>query len=311
MTKQAAYHIPVMAEEAMAGLAIRPQGVYLDATLGGGGHFSMLAARLDSLGTLIGIDRDPQAIAWVQAHLPPSAARVIIAQARFSQFDVVLDGQAIPALDGILLDLGVSSRQIDDSGRGFSYLRDAPLDMRMDPGSGMSAAELLRASDTEELGRILATYGEVINAARMAKAIKRYASERPLETSADLKECLHREYGPSLKIKVLAKVFQALRIAVNAELDELRLCLDKTIRYLHHGGRLVVLTYHSLEDRIVKQFMRDKEGLCTCPRQAPVCTCQRSLMFKRINRKSIRAREAEIALNTRARSARLRIAERV
>jgi 16S rRNA (cytosine1402-N4)-methyltransferase len=295
----------------MAGLAIYPHGVYLDATLGGGGHFTAIASRLDSRGTLVGIDRDSEAIAWVQNHLPHSEAQLLIQHSRFSRFDAVLDAAHLTSIDGMLLDLGVSSHQIEDPSRGFSYMQDTRLDMRMDPTSGVDAAEILRVSDPDELSRILTTNGEVTNARRMAAAIKRYAASQPLNTSADLKKCLRSEYGPSLKIKVLAKVFQALRIVVNMELDELRTCLEKTSCYLRQGGRLAVLTYHSLEDRIVKQFLRDSEGGCICPPEAPVCVCQRSSVFKRVNRKSIHAGEAEVVLNTRARSARLRIAERV
>jgi 16S rRNA (cytosine1402-N4)-methyltransferase len=305
------YHNPVMVEECMTGLAIRKSGIYVDGTLGGGGHFSAIAAQLTGDGVLLGIDRDPHALAWVNDHLPATAATLIVKQARFSEFDKVLAEAGIDAVDGILLDLGISSRQIDDAARGFAYMRDAPLDMRMNPGQGPTAAEVLADADEAELARILSTFGEVLNPMRMAGAIKRFAAVRPIVTSGDLKQCLHREYGAALPIKVLAKVFQALRIAVNAELDELRICLEKATRFLRVGGRLAVLSYHSLEDRIVKQYMRDGEGACICPPEVPRCTCSRVPLIKRVNRKSLRPQTAEVACNQRARSARLRIAERV
>jgi 16S rRNA (cytosine1402-N4)-methyltransferase len=311
MTEPGVYHIPVMLQECLEALAIRPDGVYVDGTVGGGGHFLNILKHLQQGGTLVGVDRDPQAIAWVQAQLPASPAKVILAQRRFSQIHEELAANGIPGVDGILLDLGVSSHQIDDASRGFSYMRSAELDMRMNPQDQTSALQILQQTDEQGLSRILGEYGEVENPRRMAHAIKQYMATRPLQTSQDLKACLFEEYGRGLKIKVLAKVFQALRIAVNAELDELKAALANAVQQLRAGGRLAVLSYHSLEDRIVKNFLRDQESGCSCDPSLPVCMCQKVSMLKRVTRKALRPQAAEVERNERARSARLRVAERV
>ncbi|MBD3314366.1 MAG: 16S rRNA (cytosine(1402)-N(4))-methyltransferase RsmH, partial [Chitinivibrionales bacterium] len=228
----------------------------------------------------------------------------------FSRFDEVLDRHGITGLDGALADLGLSSHQIDDSERGFGYMNDTGLDMRMDLDQATTATSLLRDSSEEDLARILGEYGEIRNAPRMAHAIKSRLKEGALRTSAELKSCLEREYGPNLKIKLLAKLFQALRIAVNEELGELEAFLNKIVDYLKSGGRLVIISYHSLEDRLVKHFMRRNEQPCTCPKTAPVCVCGGVARLKRVTRKALRPTDAEIAENRRARSARLRIAEK-
>lgn len=305
------YHQPVLLEEGIAGLAIKPDGVYLDGTVGGGGHFSKIIERLDASGTAIGIDRDAEAIAWIHNRIGQPRCRVIIEQNTFSQFDMVLQKHAIRSVDGILLDLGVSSHQIDDPGRGFTYREDAPLDMRMNQQQQVTAASVLADSSLESLGLLLQEYGEVKNAHRMAEAIIGYVKGHGLETTGDLRECLEREYGTPIKYKLLAKVFQALRIAVNDELQELRTCLAKAVDYLATKGRLVVIAYHSLEDRIVKTFFQTCEQTCDCVPNQPVCTCNKVALLKRINRKVYRASHDEVARNRRARSARLRIAERI
>jgi 16S rRNA (cytosine1402-N4)-methyltransferase len=305
-----AYHEPVLLCETIAALAIRPHGAYVDGTLGGGGHFRAIIEKLGARGTAVGIDRDPEAVAWNAGRIPPTPARVIIEQQEFSRFDAALSRHGIGAVDGMLLDLGISSHQIDNAARGFSYLQECDLDMRMDPGIGARAADLLNDATEEQLAEILETFGEIINPRRMARAFVRFRAVKRFGTSADLRECLAREYGPNVKFKVLSKVFQALRIAVNNELDELTACLEKTAGCLREKGRLAVIAYHSLEDRIVKNFMREKERHCACPPEQPICTCDRHPIFNRINNKAIKAGEAEIARNPRARSARLRVAER-
>ena len=207
----------------------------------------------------------------------------------------------------MLLDLGVSSFQIDTASRGFTYMKDSALDMRMNASEGITALELIEQSSEEQLGSILSEYGEVHNAARMARVIK---SCKDLKTSSDLRRCLTEEYGPNLQIKVIAKVFQALRIAVNDELGELKRFLSKIAGYLCSGGRLAVIAYHSIEDRMVKDFFREQERGCICPVDLPYCSCGKEVLFKRITRKAIRASVAEVKSNPRARSARLRVAER-
>lgn len=309
--EQELYHVPVLFKECIDALAIKPEGTYLDCTLGGGGHFRGIVERLHERGTAVGIDRDGESIQWVRDHCANAKPRALFEQCRFSEFDMVLKKHAIQSVDGILIDLGVSSHQIDDPRRGFSYKTDANLDMRMNPDDETTAEKIIARSSGETLVSILGEYGEINNPRRMANAITRFSEKRAITTSGDLRECLENEYGAPVKYKVLSKVFQALRIAVNNELDEIRACLAKTLRYLAGGGRLAVVSYHSLEDRIVKNFMRDNETRCVCPPQEPLCSCQRPGQLRRVNRKAIRASIHEIQKNNRARSAVLRVAEKV
>jgi 16S rRNA (cytosine1402-N4)-methyltransferase len=303
------YHVPVLLGECIAALNIRPDGVYLDATAGGGGHLSAIAAHLDNKGIAIGVDRDPDAIAFIRAHLPTTKATIILEQCAFSRFGEVLQRHGIGSLDGLLLDLGVSSRQIDNQERGFSYMKSSGLDMRMDPTSGESAAEFCARCDDDDLAHVLRTNGEITNPFRMARAIKACETGGALHTSSDLVACLRGEYGPSFPVKVIARVFQALRIAVNDELTELSTCLSAALSKVKRGGRIVVVSYHSLEDRIVKNFFRDAEQGCVCPPVLPRCVCGKKILLKRINRKVVIPGETEIRNNSRARSARLRAAE--
>jgi 16S rRNA (cytosine1402-N4)-methyltransferase len=304
------YHMPVLLEEVLHFIPHTSRGVFLDGTLGGGGHFWAMAEHLDKTAMLIGIDRDPDAIRWNRGRMPSCRPAVILEQARFSEFDKVLQRQGIALLDGMFLDLGVSSRQIDNAERGFSYLREGLLDMRMDPGTGAGAGELLSRAGTEEIAALLRDYGEVRGGGRVAAAIKRWAGNRPLRTTADLRECCVRSFSNHLSIKQLARVFQALRIAVNDELGELRRFCAKALRFLRPGGRLAVISYHSLEDRIVKQYMHENERACICPPEMPRCVCGRAPLFKRLTKKPVRPSAQEIARNRRCRSARLRVVER-
>ncbi len=302
------YHIPVLGEEVSNILCVNRKGVFVDATLGGGGHFKMLAERLTSENILVGIDRDPDAIAWNRNHPVRSSASIIIEQGRFSQVKEILLKHGILSIDGVIADLGVSSFQIDTTERGFSFMKNCRLDMRMNPDEGESAAELIGRVTTEQLASILENMGEIRNAFRMATAIK--SAARPVQTTSDLLECLKEEYGGSLRYKVLAKLFMALRIAVNNELEELRKFLEATTELLSEGGRIAVISYHSLEDRIVKDFFRSNEHTCICPREVSICSCGRPGRLKRITRKPVFASEKEIERNPRARSARLRVAEK-
>lgn len=301
------YHQPVLKEEVCDLLITDKSGCYIDCTLGGGGHFWSLAEKLSSNAVLIGIDRDMDAIKWNKMTMISDGPSIIIEQSRFSQFDDVLEKHNISGLNGALLDLGVSSFQIDTESRGFTYMKGSALDMRMNTSEGISASELLEQSSEEQLSSILSEYGEVHNAVRMARAIK---SCKNIKTSSDLRSCLTQEYGPNLQIKVVAKVFQALRIAVNDELGELKRFLEKITGYLLSSGRLAVIAYHSLEDRMVKDFIREQEQGCVCPIDLPYCICEKQVMLKRITRKATRASVAEIKSNPRSRSARLRVAER-
>jgi 16S rRNA (cytosine1402-N4)-methyltransferase len=307
----ARYHTPVLLEESMRALAVKPGGRYVDCTLGGGGHFQALVDRLGAGGLAIGVDRDPDAIAWCEAHVRRGEAAVVIRQRRFSRFYEVLDELRLADVDGVLLDLGVSSRQLFAEKRGFSYMRETALDMRMDPSDARTAADILQSSSTADLARILSEYGEIRNPLRMAETIKRCEKSRRLRTSGDLKDCLRQEYGATLNVKMLAKLFQALRIAVNDELAELRDCCERATAALGQGGRLVVISYHSLEDRFVKNFMRDNEKGCMCPPSVPVCVCGKVQTLKRITHKAIMPSSLEVNVNPASRSARLRAAEKI
>jgi 16S rRNA (cytosine1402-N4)-methyltransferase len=302
------FHVPVLAQEVCDAICRNKRGVFFDATLGGGGHFGMVARRLEDGATLIGVDRDPDSIAWNREHPVAGNATVIIEQGRFSQIDEILGGRGIPSIDGAIADLGVSSFQIDSVHRGFSFMQECELDMRMNPREGETAFELIERLPVEKLSCILESMGDIRNAPRMAAALK--AAPAPLRTSGELRECLKREYGGHLQYKVLAKVFMALRIAVNNELDELHQFLAATMKLLAEGGRIAVISYHSLEDRMVKEFFRAHEHHCICPEEALLCSCGKPGQLKRITRRPIVASDKEIKQNPRARSARLRVAEK-
>jgi 16S rRNA (cytosine1402-N4)-methyltransferase len=310
MREPYAYHVPVLLEEVITLFPHKKDGVFLDGTLGGGGHFRAMAEQLDATGTMIGIDRDPDAVAWNRDRLASCRPKVILEQARFSEFDQVLARHNISSLDGMFLDLGVSSHQIDSRSRGFSYLHEGDLDMRMDPSRGIPASELLRTIDVAELAVILRDFGEVRGASKIAGAIKNWGRERPLLTSADLRACCAKEFSGHMSIKLLSKIFQALRIAVNDELGELQRFLARVLDFLKPGGRLAIISYHSLEDRMVKKFVQENERTCICPPEVPRCLCKRVPLFKRLTKKAIKPSAQEIARNRRCRSARLRVVER-
>jgi 16S rRNA (cytosine1402-N4)-methyltransferase len=303
------YHTPVLLEEIIRLFPHKKDGVFLDGTLGGGGHFRAMVEQLDTTGTMIGIDRDPEAIAWNRDRLTSCRPTVILEQARYSDFDQVLARHGINDLDGMFLDLGVSSHQIDAPSRGFSYQQRGDLDMRMDPSKGVPAHELLHSIDETELAAILRNFGEVLGASKIAAAIKRREREKPILTTADLRECCASS-SAYVSIKLLSKVFQALRIAVNDELGELQRFLAKVLDFLKPGGRLAIISYHSLEDRMVKEFIRENERTCICPPELPRCVCHRVPLFKRLTKKAIKPSLQETSCNRRCRSARLRVVER-
>lgn len=304
------HHLPVLLNECIEALAIRPDGIYLDGTAGGGGHSSAIAARLTT-GRLIALDQDPDAIAAAGERLKGLPAQLV--QANFRETKAVLERLGIPGLDGALLDLGVSSHQLDDAARGFSYLEDAPLDMRMSQ-SGPTAADLVNTASREELCRILRDYGEEPYAWNIAGRIVARREAQPITTTLQLADVIAGALPPAVRRKhknPSRRAFQALRIAVNGELDALSEGLDAIFDCLVPGGRLAVITFHSLEDRLVKQRFAAWATACTCPPEYPVCVCGGKAKAKLVNRKPIKATEAEQQANRRSRSAMLRVAERL
>lgn len=303
-------HTPVLLQECLAGLAIRPDGVYLDGTAGGAGHARAIAARLTT-GRLIALDQDPDAVAAAEDRLAGLPAVVVQENFRFASR--VLQSLGIQGLDGVLLDLGVSSHQLDDGARGFSYREDAPLDMRMSQ-SGRTAAELVNTAGREELARILREYGEEPYAWQIAGKIVRAREIQPVERTAQLAQIVASSLPPAQRRKAknpARRTFQALRIAVNGELDALDEGLDALFEALNPGGRLCVITFHSLEDRLVKQRFRKWATGCTCPPELPVCICGGEPRAKLVCRKPVEPTEEEQERNRRARSAKLRILEKI
>ncbi len=305
-------HKPVLLDECLEALAIRPDGIYIDGTLGRAGHSQEIVRRLTT-GRLIALDRDETALAAARQRLAPWMERVTLVHSNFSRLGAVLDELGVAAADGMLFDLGVSSPQLDDASRGFSYKQDAPLDMRMDAAAPLTARELVNTASYEELRRILYEYGEERYAPQIARAICAAREKRPVETTLELAELI-RDAMPAKALREkqhpAKRSFQAIRIAVNDELGELEPMLDAAETHLKPGGRLAVITFHSLEDRIVKQKLRDLATGCICPPEFPVCVCGRKPKLKLITRKPIVSGEAELETNPRARSAKLRVAEK-
>src|SRR5881394_378859 len=303
-------HVPVLAEEVREALAVRPGETVVDATFGAGGHSELLAADLRGKGKLIAIDRDPSARAYFERFRKQTAV-----QGRFlrGEFSVLLEQLASNGVraDAVLFDLGVSSMQIDFPERGFSYAVDAPLDMRMDPNSELSARELVNESSERELTSIFRQFGEERYARQIARAIGRRRREQPFERTGELVDTIKSaipapaRFGDGHPAK---RVFQALRIAVNDELGSLAAALPAALELLRPGGRLTVISFHSLEDRIVKRFLRERERGCTCPPDFPVCVCGHEPELRALQRRPIRPGHAELAANPRSASARLRAA---
>ncbi len=307
------HHISVLLEECLEGLNIKPDGIYVDGTLGGAGHSSQIAKRLTT-GRLIGIDRDPIALKAAGERLKPYADRVTLVHSNFCEISQVLRDMDIPGVDGILLDLGVSSPQLDDGARGFSYMADAPLDMRMNGTDSLTARDVVNTWTQEELKRILYTYGEERYAPQIAGAICRRREQAPIETTLELMDVIRSAMPPAAlreKQHPAKRSFQAIRIAVNDELGSVEKVMADAIPALNPGGRLAVITFHSLEDRIVKTGMAEAAKGCTCPPNFPVCICGNKPKVKLISRKPIVAGEEELALNPRSRSAKLRVCEKL
>ena len=307
------HHVSVLLEECIQGLAIKPDGIYVDGTLGGAGHSSRIAAKLTT-GRLIGIDRDNVALEAAAERLRPFEDRVTLVHANFCDMDQALQELGIDKVDGILLDLGVSSPQLDDGQRGFSYMTDAPLEMRMNGEDTRDARQIVNTWSYEELKRILYDYGEERFAPRIAAAICRRREQAPIETTLELVDVIKGAMPASAlreKQHPAKRSFQAIRIAVNDELGAVETVMKKAVPLLNPGGRLAVITFHSLEDRIVKNAMAEAAKGCTCPPSFPVCVCGKKPQVRIVTRKPIVSGEEELERNPRARSAKLRICEKL
>ncbi|MCS6994582.1 MAG: 16S rRNA (cytosine(1402)-N(4))-methyltransferase RsmH [Anaerolineales bacterium] len=301
-------HQPVLYEEIIHALRPVPGGRYIDGTLGAGGHSAGLLEASAPTGEVLAFDLDPQAITLARARLAAFGTRIHIVQASYVEMTEHAVRLGWQAVDGILLDLGVSSMQLDTPERGFSFLRDAPLDMRFSPAAPHSAADLVNSLPEDELAEIFFRYGEERRARRIARAI---VQNRPIATTGQLADLALKTLGKTERIHPATRLFQALRIVVNGELEAVETVLPVAINLLRPGGRLAVIAFHSLEDRIVKETFRRESTDCLCPPRQPVCTCVHRARLREINRKPIQAGPAEVQANPRARSAKLRIAEKL
>ena len=308
------YHISCMPAEVAHYLNLRPGGIYLDGTVGGSGHSRLICTRIRPDGLLIGIDQDLDAIRHAREILTPVCPRLSLHHDSFSHLDRIVHDLGLEGVDGILLDLGLSLHQIEGSGRGFSFKRDEPLDMRMNAEADMTAADIVNHWGVDDLVRIFRDYGEERHARAIARAIVRERTRQPLASSKALADLVYRSMPPaaarSQKIHPATRVFQALRIAVNRELDRLQHTLPLAVDCLKPGGRLCVLAFHSLEDRIVKQTFREMARACTCPPKAPFCTCGGQAQVTLLTRRVVRPTAEEVAANPMARSTRLRAVEK-
>ncbi len=305
-------HISVLLQETIDMLNIRGDGIYVDGTLGGGGHSYEICKKLESGGRLIGIDQDEAAIQAASLRLENFKDKVTIIRSNYVNMKKVLEEQGIHKVDGIMLDLGVSSHQLDTTARGFSYKEDAPLDMRMDTRMDISAKDIVNGYSEFDLYRIIRDYGEDKFAKNIAKHIVRIREEQPIETTGQLTEAIKAAIPAKLRMNGHPgkKTFQAIRIELNKELEVLSSALDDMINLLNDNGRLCIITFHSLEDRIVKSFFRNKENPCTCPPSFPVCVCGNKSLGKVMTRKALLPSEEEILNNKRSKSAKLRVFER-
>jgi 16S rRNA (cytosine1402-N4)-methyltransferase len=306
-------HYSVLLNECMEGLAIKPDGIYIDGTAGGGGHSSEIAKRLDG-GKLIAIDQDEAAIAAAGARLAPLGKDTTLVRNNFCEIASVCDSLGIEKFDGLLLDLGVSSYQLDTAERGFSYNSDAPLDMRMDKRKALDAYAVVNSYDEQRIKKILYDYGEERFAPQIAAAIVRERAKKPIETTAELSDIIKYAIPPAAREgghHPAKRSFQAIRIEVNSELDVIKPAIDAAVARLRRGGRIAIITFHSLEDRIVKQSFADLAKGCTCPKDFPICVCGNKPKVKVITKKPILPSAAELEVNPRSRSAKLRVAEKL
>jgi 16S rRNA (cytosine1402-N4)-methyltransferase len=301
-------HVPVLLQEAMEALQPSSPKSYIDATVGLGGHAQAILEWSSPDGRLLALDADSQALERARARLARFGSRVVFAQAWHSDLAETAQGLGFAEVEGILLDLGMSSLQLDEAQRGFSFQQDGPLDMRMNPEADLTADDLVNDLAEEELSRIIYEYGEERHARRIARAI---CAQRPIRSTRELAALIERLLGHGRRIHPATRTFQALRIAVNRELASLEAALPQAIDLLAPGGHLVVIAFHSLEDRIVKQFMQQESRDCICPPRIPQCVCGHRAILRRVTRKPIRPSEDEIRNNPRSRSARMRVAERL
>lgn len=306
-------HVSVLLDETIAGLNIKPDGIYVDGTLGGGGHAYEVLKRLSPKGRLIGIDQDGEALQAAGERLKEFEDKVTLVRDNYCEIERVLKDLNIEKVDGIVLDIGVSSYQLDNLERGFSYKSDAPLDMRMDTRQVLTAADVVNTYSENELFKIIKDYGEDKFAKNIAKHIVLARKDKPFETTKELSEVIKRAIPMKVQAKgghPAKKTFQAIRIEVNRELTVLKESIDKMIEHLNPGGRICIITFHSLEDRIVKMKFRENENPCTCPPDFPVCVCGKKSKGKVVTRKPIIPSDEEIKVNKRAKSSKLRIFER-
>lgn len=307
-------HRSVLLEECIEGLNIKPDGIYVDGTMGGAGHSEKICERLSEKGTFIGIDRDLEAIEVSKERLKSFPCKKYFVHSNYCEIVSILEELKIDGIDGALLDIGVSSYQLDNETRGFSYMKDAPLDMRMDRSKGFSAFDLINEYDEEEIYRIIREYGEERWAKRIANFICEERKNKPIETTFELVEIIKKAVPKGARTggpHPAKRTFQAIRIEVNEELDKLALAIEDFIKVLNIGGRLEVITFHSLEDRIVKDVINEKLGKCTCPPEFPVCICNHRKILKKITKKPILPSKVEIEENPRSRSSKLRICEKI
>ncbi len=301
-------HIPVLYHEVLQLLRPQPNGRYLDATLGAGGHTAGILQTSAPTGRILAFDRDPEAIAFARQQLAIYGDRVTYVNASYAAMGQLAPANGFTALDGILLDLGLSSRQLESAERGFSFMKDGPLDMRFDPTQGETAADLINNLSETELADIFWKYGEERRSRRLARAI---VNNRPFTHTRQLADLVAAQVKGRERIHPATRIFQALRIATNHELEAVETGIPAAIGLLKPGGRIAVISFHSLEDRFVKQLFRRLSQSCTCPPQQPVCTCGGKATLRLITRKAMKASEAEIQQNPRSRSARLRVAEKM
>lgn len=305
------YHIPVLYKETLDNLVINPDGVYVDCTLGGGGHSEGILSRLSEKGRLICIDQDQAAIDYAKERLKEYQGKFQIFKDNFKNIDTVIYMAGYDKVDGILMDIGVSSKQLDDGERGFSYKYSARLDMRMDKSSPLSAYEVVNEYSEEELRRIIFEYGEERYARKIAKWIVEDRSQKAIETTEELAKLVAKAIPGKHKKHPAKKTFQAIRIEVNKELDVLTEAMDKGIKMLKTKGRMAIITFHSLEDRIVKNHFRDLTVECICPKEIPICMCNHKATVKLITRKPIEPSNDEVDENNRAHSSKLRVCEKL
>ena len=307
-------HFSVLLEECIENLNIKPDGVYVDGTAGGAGHSSKIAERLSANGLLIPIDQDEDAIRVVTERLAPYADRVQVVRDNFSNLKSVLESRGIEKIDGLLLDLGVSSYQLDTAERGFSYMADAPLDMRMDNRAARSAYDVINGYSADELKKIIYDFGEERFAPKIVAGIIKAREQAPVQTTGELVEIIKKSipsFARKEELSSVKRVFQAVRIEVNRELDVIAPTIEAAVNAMNVGGRIVIITFHSLEDRIVKQTFAGLASGCTCPKDFPVCVCGNKPKIKLITKKPILPSDEELAVNSRSKSAKLRVAERI